>query len=60
MWALQLLKALPHTQAPFDLGDTTSWAGRYRYSHFMEGETEAPKGSVLGHRICNSHSESKP
>lgn len=60
MWALQLCRVLAHTQASFDLCDTTSLARRYHYSHFTEEEIEASRGSVVSHRIVLSPNPTSP
>lgn len=49
--ALQRFKVLPHKQTSFDLCNTVSLSGRYHYPHFTEEATEAPRGSVLSHRV---------
>lgn len=45
---MQLLQALPHTQASFDFCNTVSLARRYHYSHFTGEEIEAPQERDTG------------
>lgn len=55
-----LWRRWPHTQPSFSLCNTRNLAGRYCYSHFTEGEIEAPQGDIQSHRPVTGILKFKP